>query len=197
MMATGQVARHIILTGPPGIGKTTLIQKVYDHLKKSGVECNGFYTEERREGRQRVGFDIVTLSGQRAPLALVNTNSDVPQGRQYTVGKYIVQLQTFETAALPTMRKQEGKHNIFVIDEIGKMELFSHTFVRVIKDLLNSKNTTVITTIPIAKGRPIPVVEEVRTRSDAVIFTVSQSNRDALLEDVIRAVMNSIKYHGA
>ncbi|XP_033734956.1 cancer-related nucleoside-triphosphatase-like [Pecten maximus] len=195
-MATGHVARHIILTGPPGIGKTTLIHKVCDQLAKSGVQCKGFYTEERREGRQRVGFDVVTLSGERAPLASINT-SDVPPGRQYTVGKYVVQLQSFERAALPTLRKQESQHNIIVIDEIGKMELFSQTFVRVVRDLLGSENTTVIATIPVAKGRPIPLVEEVRQRSDVVLFTVSQSNRDVIMRDIITAVMNSIKCHGS
>ncbi|XP_021364849.1 cancer-related nucleoside-triphosphatase-like [Mizuhopecten yessoensis] len=195
-MTTRQVARHILLTGPPGIGKTTLIHKVCDHLTKSGVQCKGFYTEERREGRHRVGFDVVTLSGERAPLASVNT-SDVPQGRQYTVGKYVVQLQSFETAALPTLRKKEGQHNIFVIDEIGKMELFSQTFARLVRDLLGSENTTVIATIPIAKGRPIPLVEEVRQRSDAVLFNISQSNRDAILGDIISAVMSSVKRHGS
>ncbi|XP_060071749.1 cancer-related nucleoside-triphosphatase-like [Ylistrum balloti] len=194
-MTTGNVARHVLLTGPPGIGKTTLIHKVCDHLVKSGVECRGFYTEERREGRQRVGFDVVTLSGERAPLASVNT-SDVPVGRQHTVGKYVVQLHTFETTALPTLKRKEGQHNIFVIDEIGKMELFSQTFVRVVRDLLSSANTTVIATIPIAKGRPIPLVEEVRQRSDAVLFTLSQSNRDSIFGDVMTAVMDSIKCHG-
>lgn len=53
------------------------------------------------------------------------------------------------------------------------MELFSQVFIRTVKDILNKPNTTVLATIPIAKGRPIPFVEEVRNRTDCCLFTVS------------------------
>ena len=60
-----------------GIGKTTLVRKVCSLLQqREGIEVHGFYTEEVRErtsgGRgSRIGFDVVTLSGNRAPLARV------------------------------------------------------------------------------------------------------------------------------
>lgn len=54
-----------------GVGKTTLIQKVTQALKSSGVPIDGFYTEEVREGGRRTGFDVVTLSGNRGPLSRV------------------------------------------------------------------------------------------------------------------------------
>lgn len=53
----------------PGVGKTTLVQKACEALRSSGVEVEGFYTEEVREGAGRVGFDVVTVGGARAPLA--------------------------------------------------------------------------------------------------------------------------------
>lgn len=55
----------------PGVGKTTLCKKVYEVLKHKGVRVQGFYTEEVRNSQKgsRVGFDIVTLDGQRGPLA--------------------------------------------------------------------------------------------------------------------------------
>lgn len=52
-----------------GIGKTTLTKKIYSALRQTGVEVRGFYTEEIREGGQRLGFDVVTLDGNRGPLA--------------------------------------------------------------------------------------------------------------------------------
>lgn len=52
------------------MGKTTLIQKVCDAVK-SEVNVCGFYTEEVRAGGRRVGFDVVTVSGERAPLSRV------------------------------------------------------------------------------------------------------------------------------
>lgn len=67
----------------------------------------------------------------------------------------------------------EGSRKVFVIDEIGKMELFSQSFIRAVRQTLESSTCTVLGTIPIPKGKPLALVEEVRSRSDVKIFTVS------------------------
>lgn len=54
-----------------GVGKTTLVQKVCAALKENHILTQGFYTEEVRSGGRRTGFDVVTLSGNRGPLARV------------------------------------------------------------------------------------------------------------------------------
>ncbi|XP_066092324.1 cancer-related nucleoside-triphosphatase isoform X1 [Saccopteryx bilineata] len=96
------MARHVFLTGPPGIGKTTLIQKASEILKSSGVPVDGFYTEEVRQGGKRIGFDVVTLSGLRGPLSRVGSGS--PPGKQECqVGQYMVDLAAFEQLALPVL----------------------------------------------------------------------------------------------
>ena len=59
-----------------------------------------------------------------------------------------------------------------MIDEIGKMEMFSERFVHEVRDLLENQRTTVLTTIPAARGKPIPFVEEIRHRRDALLFEV-------------------------
>lgn len=53
----------------PGVGKTTLVKKVCDAMVSSGVSVSGFYTEEVRERGRRVGFDVVTLTGDRGRLS--------------------------------------------------------------------------------------------------------------------------------
>ncbi|XP_032464335.1 cancer-related nucleoside-triphosphatase isoform X2 [Phocoena sinus] len=97
------MARHVFLTGPPGVGKTTLIQKASEVLKSSGVPVEGFYTEEVRQGGRRIGFDVVTLSGARGPLSRIG--SELPPGkRECCVGQYVVDLTSFEQLVLPVLR---------------------------------------------------------------------------------------------
>jgi nucleoside-triphosphatase THEP1 len=48
--------RRILLTGPPGCGKTTVVGKVADILRNG---ASGFYTEEIRDAKkQRIGFRV-------------------------------------------------------------------------------------------------------------------------------------------
>lgn len=53
----------------PGVGKTTLVLKASEALRSSGLQVEGFYTEEVREGAGRIGFDVVTVRGERGRLA--------------------------------------------------------------------------------------------------------------------------------
>ena len=48
-----------------------MVRNVVKKLEEKGIKCQGFYTQELREGRTRVGFDIVTLDGKIAPLSRV------------------------------------------------------------------------------------------------------------------------------
>jgi len=88
--------KHILLTGKPGVGKTTVIKKIVPLL---GVDAGGFYTEEIRVMDRRMGFRIVTLDGKDGILAHVDCNSN------YKVGKYRVDLDSFEKVAIPALEK--------------------------------------------------------------------------------------------
>ncbi|NXS79297.1 NTPCR triphosphatase, partial [Erpornis zantholeuca] len=159
-----------------GVGKTTLIQKVTQALKSSGIPIDGFYTQEVREGGRRTGFDVVTLSGNRGPLSRVSSDSSASR-REYRVGQYVVDLVSFEQLVLPILRSVnhggDTEKRICVIDEIGKMELFSQAFIQAVRQTLAGSGTVVLGTIPIPKGKPLDLVEEIRSRKDVKVFNVS------------------------
>jgi nucleoside-triphosphatase len=89
-------ARHknILFTGVPGIGKSTIIEKIVQRINRSKT---GFYTREIRASGRRVGFAITTLDGKHGTLAHI----DIP-GR-IRVGRYGVNLPDIDLIAVPSM----------------------------------------------------------------------------------------------
>ncbi|GJV15898.1 cancer-related nucleoside-triphosphatase [Tanacetum coccineum] len=137
---------------------------------------------EVRQGGERVGFEVVTLDGRTAPLASVNT-SNVESIRWPTVGRYKVDVASFESLALPELQIKEDT-DLFVIDEVGKMELFSSLFFPAVLRVLES-NKPLLATIPVPKGgRDIPAVARLKNHPGATVFTLTTSNRDAMKDQV-------------
>ncbi|KAM7261275.1 hypothetical protein ACFE04_026750 [Oxalis oulophora] len=151
-------SKCLLVTGSPGVGKTTLIMRVFQNLKLSNpnLKIQGFYTREvRDQGGERVGFELVTVDGRTAPLALTPSNSTVSSMRWPNVGKYKVDVASFESLALPELQIRQDT-DLFIIDEVGKMELFSSSFFPAVLKLLES-DIPLLASIPIPKsGRDIP-----------------------------------------
>lgn len=160
-----------------------------------GVPIQGFYTEEVRAEGRRTGFDVVALDGSRGKLARVGTDSMSDHRSRYSVGQYSVLLEDFEKIALPVLQVNTDKgavRPVYVIDEIGKMEMFSSSFVQTVRRLLaHDVGTTVLATIPIAKGRPIPLVEELRHSTDAKLVMISRVNREEVVAEVVQSVLDA------
>ncbi len=84
----------VLVTGPPGCGKTTLIRGAVVEL---GVAAAGFHTEEIRSAGRRQGFALVTLDGRRATLASVGIRGP------HRVSKYGVDVEALERVGLPAL----------------------------------------------------------------------------------------------
>jgi len=162
---------RLFLTGNPGIGKTTVIRAVLDRLED--VACGGFYTEEKRHGGQRIAFKIITLDGQEGTLASVGR-------REPTVGRYSIHLDEFEKLVLSHLDPDVTPADVYVIDEIGKMELLSQKFRTKIIDLLAQPSHILATIAKKGKG----FVEEIKRRNDIELIEVTRENRDDLPQQV-------------
>jgi len=166
---------RLFLTGNPGVGKTTLVRAIAERLEE--VTCAGFYTEERRQRGQRIGFRVITLDGQKGRLASL--------GRQKpTVGKYSIHVQEFEKIVLPVLDTATTPAELYVIDEIGKMELLSRPFRSRIIELL-AQPTNLLATI--AK-RGSGFIEQIKSRTDVELIEVMRHNRDELPEALARRI---------
>ncbi len=156
---------NILLTGAPGIGKTTVMVRLAELLADRAMA--GFYTEEIRKSGQRQGFRAVTFSGQIGVLAHIGFKS------KSRVGRYGVDVAAFEQLVMPEL---SHRADLILIDEIGKMECYSSAFVTTVRDLLNA-STRVVATVAVSGGG---FIAEVKARPDVQIWKVGHDNRDRL-----------------
>ncbi|XP_037093741.1 cancer-related nucleoside-triphosphatase homolog [Pollicipes pollicipes] len=177
---------HLLITGLPGVGKTTLLQRALEQLKN--VPATGFVTEEVRQSGDRVGFDVVTLTGGRAPLARVGAGG----GRSRPcVGRYAVDLESFERVALSAMASAPSG-GVLVIDEIGKMELLSAPFQRSVRAAFAGGAAVIVATVPVPRGRQPALLAELRSRPDIRLLEVTRQNREALVQTVTDFVLKRL-----
>jgi nucleoside-triphosphatase len=164
---------NIFLTGLPGIGKTTIIKKVIEKLNRS--TC-GFFTTEEKEGETRVGFKVETLFGMQGMLAHKELKS------KYRVGNYGIAVTGFEKIVSRELERCLRGSSIIIIDEIGRMELFSRRFQELVLACLDAPNPVLGT---IMHGYH-PYVEKVKKREDVKIFEVTKQNRNQLVDLLVK-----------
>jgi nucleoside-triphosphatase len=166
---------RLFLTGSPGVGKTTLIRAIAERLEE--VTCAGFYTEEKRQRGQRIGFRVITLDGQEGSLASLGREKP-------TVGKYSIHVQEFERLVIPNLDPDTTPADLYVIDEIGKMELLSRHFRHRIIELLAQPTNLLATIAKRGKG----FIEQIKARTDVELIEVTRNNRDELPEQLARKI---------
>ncbi len=102
----------------------------------------------------------------------------------YRVSRYKFDKERFERVALPELERAKRRSGLIIIDEIGKMELFSERFRSEIRDLFAS-DKTIIATIPIS---PIPFISHLTKTPETKVIEITLSNRDRILEDLIKSI---------
>lgn len=177
-----ETPRRILLTGPPGCGKTTAVQKIVGTLGRK-LTMAGFFTEEIREAGQRVGFRWQRLDGRSGTLAHVNIKS--PQ----RVSKYGVDLETFETEAVSVLDPGTADVDLFVVDEIGKMECFSDKFVDAIRRLLKSDKSILATVAQKGSG----LMREVKDYPGVELLHLTRETRDEVTQRIARKLDSAAK----
>jgi nucleoside-triphosphatase len=166
----------ILLTGQPGIGKTTLIKKL---AQKAGNEGGGFYTQEVRQAGARIGFEIVTFGGETCWLSRKSRERYFDDEVQFK--SYRVNVGGIEKVAVPSLLNARDDGRIIFVDEIGPMEIFSRAFCDAIRALLDDDSVRMIGTIV---RRPYRFADEVKKHPRVKIVEVTYGNRDGLAEEI-------------
>jgi len=169
-----------LVTGPPGVGKSTAVSRVVLRLKSAGVIVGGFTTAEKRSGGVRVGFAVRDLASERTgELASVSSKFG-PR-----VGRYRVNLTDLAGVGAAGLERAAESSEVIVIDEVGPMELVSPEFRRGVRECIDS-------------GKPILAVVHERLEDDllselrskaTVTVTLSIESRDRAAEELGDALL--------
>ncbi len=161
-----------LLTGRPGTGKTSLIKQAVAGMKG---KAGGFYTEEIRSQGVRQGFRLVTLDGQDAILAHVNIRSP------YRVSRYGVDIDNLDRVGVSALHRAARECDLVVVDEIGKMELFSASFREAVLQIIDS-GKRVLGTIMLS---PNPWADAIKRKPQVNLVTVTRANHQEVLEELL------------
>lgn len=177
--------RLLLLTGSPGVGKTTVLLKVVEALRARGYSVGGMISREIRSGGSRVGFEVLDIStGKSSWLAHVDQKAG-PQ-----VGKYRVNLVDLDRIGAQAIVNATENSDIVAIDEIGPMELFSQKFQEAVRRAVESTKIAVCIVHWKARSK---LIDEIRIREDAEVYEVNYRNRENLHELLVQKAMSSLK----
>ena len=168
----------VVVTGPPGSGKTTLVGRVVEALRERGEVMAGFTTVEIRRGGRRTGFTVAGVGGLERRLAAAGAAGP-------RVGRYGVDVAAFESVALLELENGIEIGATLVVDEIGPMELLSERFRSLVPQLFCAPRL-----LATVHARPHPLTDSLRSREDVRVFDLALHDRDAALHSVLAAVLD-------
>ena len=161
----------LVITGDPGIGKTTAVIHVARTLKDKGINVGGIVSRELRFNNMRVGFEFMDLiTNDTNVLASITGNGP-------KIGKYFVSLEgcRFGTERLNRAIKS---CDVIVCDEIGPMELKSIEFINSAKNLLEIDKKIIVVVHQMLRH---PLVDQFKNKS-SLLINIDLENREKINE---------------
>jgi nucleoside-triphosphatase len=167
----------ILLTGLPGCGKTTAIIQIAAALKHKKIA--GFYTQEIRQGNTRKGFRCRCFDGSEGILSHVDIKSP------FRVGKYRVDVAGFEKLVVPVLDIENTGAELFIIDEIGRMECLSYKFAAAVRRLFESEKSVLAAVSQKGAG----FISEVKNYPCVKIFNLSRQDCDKTIAEILQILL--------
>ena len=164
----------IVLTGAPGVGKTTAVMRAARALNDRGLNVGGIVSRELRTNNMRIGFEFIDLiTNDTNVLASITGNGP-------KVGKYFVNLTG---CRFPAERLDAPAKNcdVIICDETGPMELKSREFIESVKNLLDVDKKTIVV---VHQRLQHPLTEEFRKKS-SLLISLDLANREKVNERLL------------
>ena len=167
---------NLLLTGPSGIGKSTLLAKIPSRVPDKTIRGTNSQVIFQRD--VRVGWSLHNYEGEGGVLAHVDIESE------YQLGRYGVDMELFHRIMMPQL-EVDATVDLYLIDEISAIAPWSSEFMTAMDSLLDS-DRFVIAIVGHSPRHPYP--NEVKERDDVDLWEVQEDNRDQLLSDIVARI---------
>ena len=177
----------MLITGRPGVGKTTVFMKVLNIVREKGLRVAGFMCPEVRERGTRIGFRIVDIrSGEQGWLAL-RADMLTRFGKRGTlrIGRYIVVEDDALRVGLRALDELD-RIDLLAIDELGPMELSLPKLRSAIVNAIKRIPRGIL--VVHRKFNDLQIWEELRGHGYK-LFVVDVANRDRLPIEVAKYIL--------
>jgi nucleoside-triphosphatase len=168
----------IILTGAPGIGKSTAVLRTARALKDRGLNVGGIVSREQRSNNIRIGFEFIDLmTNDRSVLASIAGNGP-------KIGKYFINLAGCRFAA-ERLSVAVKNSDVIICDEIGPMELKSREFTDSVKKLLDVDKKVIVV---LHQKLLHPLTEQFKKKS-ILIMDLNLENRENINQILVNRLL--------
>jgi nucleoside-triphosphatase len=167
-----KMAKNVLIAGAPGIGKTSLISRLYRDL--TPLFIRGFYKEAIHEYRLLKGYRLATFDFQELILAHVHIVG--PE----RIGQFGLNLDGFNELITHQLTP-DPKVELFLVDEIGMMECTSLQFRHMILKVMDSE----IPLIATLASHDVLDILKIKKRKDISILNMTYKNRDSIWKNVL------------
>lgn len=174
---------NILIAGWPGVGKTTLVDKIIKEFQLNPV---GFFTEEIREDGKKVGFTITSLTPGLPQMEGILARIGLPG--LFRRGPYTINVHDMEEVGARALEEALFCRELILIDEIGSMEMVSPRFQAAVIACLQSSRPV----LGVIKAESNPFIDQIKSRSDVEIIELTRGRYDVVKSDLVRMVKQLI-----
>ncbi len=194
-------SRVLLITGAPGVGKTTLLKELVKILETSDTDFKGFLTIEVRDIKgSRIGFNLI-------PLNLKDSLKEIPFARKpryiaelrgpkiERFGSYLVDVSVFSKfidSLWSELRSSSGDL-VVIIDEIAPMELKADNFREFIKWLIYESSFPLVATVK-EKGRGLILKLKEEFPVIHIKRKLSEDEKRIILKNLLEVIGKELRY---